>query len=40
VRVVEYEITGHRSEGSSEIFRLMTTILDPEDASAIELANV
>lgn len=40
VRVVEYQIAGHRGDdGNSETFRLMTTILDPDDASAVELAN-
>jgi hypothetical protein len=40
VRVVEYQISGHRdTAGNSETFRLMTTILDPKDASAEDLAN-
>ena len=40
VRVVEYQISGHRdNDGKSETFRLMTTILDPSDVSAAELAN-
>jgi hypothetical protein len=40
VRVIEYRIDGHRgADGKSETFRLMTTILDPHDVSAIELAN-
>jgi hypothetical protein len=40
VRVVEYQISGHRdTAGNSETFRLITTILDPKDASAEELAN-
>lgn len=40
VRVVEYSIGGHRDgDGQSETFRLMTTILDPDDVSALELAH-
>lgn len=40
VRVVEYQITGHRdTDKASETFRLITTILDPDEASAEELAN-
>lgn len=40
VRVIEYEISGHRdTEGNSETFRLITTMLDPHDVSAVELAN-
>lgn len=40
VRVIEYQVVGHRgADGKSETFRLMTTILDPDDASAVELAN-
>ena len=39
VRVVEYRITGHAGEAAtSETFRLITTILDPEQATATELA--
>lgn len=39
VRVVEYQIEGHTdSEGRSETFRLITSILDPDQASAAELA--
>lgn len=39
VRVVEYQIEGHLDDhGKSETFRLITTILDPDDASAVELA--
>lgn len=38
--MIEYHITGHRgTDKTSETFRLMTTILDPDDASAEELAN-
>lgn len=36
VRVIEYEVTNR--EGKGEIFCLITTIMDPEDASAAELA--
>jgi hypothetical protein len=36
VRVVEYEVTNR--EGKDEIFCLITTIMDPGDASASELA--
>jgi hypothetical protein len=36
VRVIEYEVTNR--EGKDEIFCLITTIIDPEDASAAELA--
>ncbi len=40
VRVLEYQISGHRgADGKSETFRLITTILDPDNASAMELAN-
>jgi hypothetical protein len=37
VRVVEYTITGHGAD-TSETFRLITTILNPNDATAVELA--
>ena len=36
VRVVEYEVTNR--EGKGEIFCLITTIMDPEDATAADLA--
>lgn len=36
VRIVEYQIESHN--GTSEVFRLITSILDPEQASAVELA--
>jgi len=36
VRVIEYEVTNRAGKG--EIFCLITTIMDPEDASAAELA--
>lgn len=40
VRVIEYRIEGHRgAKEESETFRLMTTILDPDEASAEELAD-
>ncbi|MFP5070872.1 IS4 family transposase [Pseudonocardia nantongensis] len=40
VRIIEYQIEGHTdSEGKSETFRLITSILDPEQANAVELAN-
>lgn len=39
VRVIEYQIAGHRGTGEeTETFRLMTSILDPDEASAEELA--
>ncbi|MDN5920505.1 MAG: transposase, partial [Pseudonocardia sp.] len=39
-RIIEYQIEGHTdSEGKSETFRLITSILDPEQANAVELAN-
>jgi hypothetical protein len=39
VRIIEYQIEGHTdSDGKSETFRLITSILDPEQASAVELA--
>ena len=42
VRVVEYKLAtpaaGKTHEGEGEVFRLLTTILDPEVASATELA--
>lgn len=37
VRVIEYTING-AGEGESEVFRLVTTILDPDQATAMELA--
>lgn len=37
VRVVEYTVSGH-GDTPSEHFRLVTTVLDPQDASALELA--
>jgi Insertion element 4 transposase N-terminal/Transposase DDE domain len=36
VRVIEYEVTNR--DGSNEIFCLITTIMDPDEASAAELA--
>jgi hypothetical protein len=38
VRVIEYEVTNR--EGKGEIFCLITTIMDPEDASAAELVSI
>jgi hypothetical protein len=39
VRIIEYQIEGHTdAEGMSETFRLITSILDPDEANAIELA--
>ena len=37
VRVIEYTVTGHGLD-TSETFRLVSTILDPDSASALELA--
>jgi hypothetical protein len=37
VRVIEYTISGHGADGS-ETFRLVSTVLDPSHASALELA--
>ncbi len=37
VRVIEYTVSGEDSE-NSETFRIVTTILDPQDANALELA--
>lgn len=40
VRIIEYQIEGHTdADGQSETFRLITSILDPERASAVELAH-
>jgi hypothetical protein len=39
VRIIEYQIEGHTdSDGKSETFRLITSILDADQASAVELA--
>jgi hypothetical protein len=39
VRVIEYQIEGHTDDaGRTETFRLITSILDPDQASATELA--
>jgi hypothetical protein len=38
VRVAEYTVTGGADNGKPEVFRLLTTILDPDDVTAIELA--
>ncbi|MDT3446343.1 hypothetical protein [Pseudofrankia sp. BMG5.37] len=37
VRVIEYEVTNR--DGSGDLFCLITTILDPTDAAAAELAD-
>lgn len=40
VRVVEYQVTGHtQSDKPSETFRIITSITDPEQVTAIELAD-
>ena len=38
VRVIEYRITDRIGDGKHETIRLITSILDPDDASAIDLA--
>jgi hypothetical protein len=39
VRIIEYQVEGHYDQdGKSEIFRLITTIIDPGEASADQLA--
>lgn len=38
VRVVEYEVPDREGNGKDEIIRLITSILDPQDTPAIELA--
>jgi Transposase DDE domain len=38
VRVIEYTVTTAAARAKPEIFRLITTILDPDDVTAIELA--
>ena len=39
VRIIEYQVEGHYDQdGKSEIFRLVTTIIDPGEASADQLA--
>jgi len=38
VRVIEYTVTGDAAGRKPEIFRLVTTILDPDDVTAAELA--
>jgi len=38
VRVIEYTVTDSASGREPEIFRLVTTILDPEDVTSVELA--
>lgn len=38
VRVIEYQVPDREGNGKNEIIRLITSILDPEDTSAVELA--
>ena len=38
VRVIEYTVTDSTGNRGPEVFRLITTILDPEDVTAAELA--
>ena len=38
VRVVEYTVTGSAEDREPEAFRLITTVLDPEDVTAAEIA--
>jgi IS4 transposase len=38
VRVVEYQVPDRLGDGKRETIRLITSILDPDDAPAIELA--
>jgi hypothetical protein len=38
VRVIDYTVTAAAASGKPETFRLITTILDPDDVTAIELA--
>ena len=38
VRVIEYTVSPAQAGGTAETFRLITTILDPDDVTAIELA--
>jgi Insertion element 4 transposase N-terminal/Transposase DDE domain len=38
VRVIEYTVTGAAAGAKPETFRLVTTVLDPDDVTAIELA--
>jgi len=38
VRVIEYEVPDREGNGKQEIIRLITTILDPHDIPAVELA--
>jgi hypothetical protein len=38
VRVIEYTVTDAAGDGRPEVFRLITTILDPDDLTAAELA--
>jgi IS4 transposase len=38
VRVIEYTVSPGQPGGTPETFRLITTILDPDDVTAVELA--
>jgi hypothetical protein len=38
IRVIEYTVSGAGEDGEPDIFRLITTVLDPEDVTAAELA--
>jgi Insertion element 4 transposase N-terminal/Transposase DDE domain len=38
VRVIEYTVSPARPGGPAETFRLITTIMDPDDVTAVELA--
>ena len=38
VRVVEYTVTGSAGDREPEVFRLITTVLDPEELNAAEIA--
>ena len=40
IRVIEYTIDDGRTNSDSEVYRLFTTILDPDEVSASELATV
>jgi hypothetical protein len=38
VRVIEYTVTGSAEDREPEVFRLITTVLDPEEVTAAEIA--
>jgi IS4 transposase len=38
VRVIEYTVSPGQAGGTPETFRLITTIMDPDDVTAVELA--